>query len=471
MPKLTLNEDRLFPAESTQREIARRIYSTTKDLPIISPHGHVPPSWFSENTSFGNPAQLLLTPDHYINRIMHANGVELSQLGVGREEMSEEDNRNAWRTFCAHWSDYNGTAMRYWMTDQLVGIFGVTERPSPETADVIYDQIQGWIDDEAHRPRELMDKFNIEFIATTDDPCGDLADHQAIHANQEFSSKHRVVPTFRPDKYLEPGRADWNELVNNLGEVSEVSVDTLSGFTEAMENRRAYFKENGAISTDHSHADLQTNVVDRATAENLYQLARTSLISPAQATELRRFLLVDQIRMASEDGLTMTLHPAVVRNHDPHAFAEYGADVGGDIPYALEVTRSMQPALAKFGNHPNLKLVLFTLDEDVFSREIAPLAGYYRSLYIGVPWWFIDAPESILRYKQSVTEMAGFSRTSGMIDDTRAFCSIPARHDMSRRLDAVHLASLVATHRLDEDEAIEQARRLVVDQPKKVFNL
>lgn len=471
MPKLTLNDDRLFPAEPTQRELTRKIYAQTRNLPIISPHGHVPPAWFSENTSFGNPTQLLLTPDHYVNRILHANGVELSDLGVPGKTMDEAGNRKAWRLFCQHWTDFNGTAMRYWMVDQLAGIFGVTQRPSAETADEIYDQIQAWIDDPNHRPRELMDKFNIEFIATTDDPCDDLEDHRQIHQNQAFSSKHRVVPTFRPDKYLEPGRPDWNELVDSLGEVAGVNVDTLAGYTEAMENRRAFFKANGAISTDHSHADLDTNAPDEAEAAKLYELARAGKISQAQADQLRKYFVVDQIRMATEDGLTMTLHPAVFRNHDQEAFSTYGADIGGDIPYALEVTKALRPALNKFGNHPNLKLVVFTLDEDVFSREIAPLAGYYRSLYIGVPWWFIDAPESILRYKQSITEMAGFSRTSGMIDDTRAFCSIPARHDMSRRLDAVHLAKLVAVHRLDLDEAIDQAIRLVVDQPKKVFNL
>ena len=238
-----------------------------------------------------------------------------------------------------------------------------------------------------------------------------------------------------------------------------------------MEKRRAYFKSKGAISTDHSHADLLSEYLDAATAERLYGKARRGEINAEEATALRRHLMMDQVRMATEDGLTLTLHPAVLRDHDPQTAAEYGSDVGCDIPYALEVTRAMRPMLNAFGNHPNLKLVIFTLDEDTFSREIAPLAGFYRSLYIGVPWWFIDAPESIMRFKQSVTEMAGFSRISGMIDDTRAFCSIPARHDMMRRCDAAHLANLVAVHRLDEDEAIEQAIKLVVDNPKKVFNL
>lgn len=468
---LRLHRDRLFPADDSLRAIARRIYATTRDLPIVSPHGHVPPAWLSDNTSFDNPTKLLITPDHYITRIMHANGVELSELGVGRQELTEEDNRRAFRLLCEHWSDYHGTAMRYWLTDQLVGLFGVTERPGPDNADAIYDTIQAWIDDPRHRPRELMDLFGIRFLATTDEPTDDLVCHDQLAADQTFSAAHRVVPTFRPDKFLESARPDWNERMDLLAEVSGVATDTLAGFTAAMENRRDFFRAHGAVSTDHSHADLVADYLDRAEAERLYLVARRGEISADDATRLRRHLVMDQVRMATEDGLTMTLHPAVFRDHDPTSASRYGQDIGADIPYAMEATHALRPMLNAFGNHPNLHLVLFTLDEATYSREIAPLAGYYRSVYIGVPWWFTDAPESIMRFKTSVTEMAGFSRISGMIDDTRAFCSIPARHDMMRRLDAAHLAGLVAVHRLDEDEAIEQAHRLVVDNPKKVFKL
>ncbi|MGO4956116.1 glucuronate isomerase [Luteococcus sp. Sow4_B9] len=467
---MTLHPDRLFPADPTTRDAARRIYDEVKDLPILSPHGHVPPAWIADDIPFGDATELLITPDHYVNRIMHANGVELSTLGVPvGTELTDEQKRTAWRTFCEHWSDYNGTAMRYWMQDQLVGIFGIDKRPSAETADEIYDAINAKLATPEMKPRALMDSFDIAFIATTDDPCDDLHHHQKIAADESFT--RRVVPTFRPDKYLEPGRRDWNDLVTALGEAAGMEISSLADYTSAMESRRAFFKENGAVSTDHSHADLATVAPDPVEAAKLFELARKNEATPEQCDQLRRHLLTDQVRMATEDGLTLTLHPAVARGHDHAATEEYGADVGNDIPVKLEVTRALEPVLNAFGNHPNLNLVLFTLDEDNFSREIAPLAGWYRSLYIGVPWWFIDAPESIMRFKQSVTEMAGFTRVSGMIDDTRAFCSIPARHDMSRRLDAAHLASLVVQHRLDEDEAIETAINLVSNNPKKVFKL
>ena len=471
MAELTLNDDRLFPPDPTTRGFARKIYATTRGLPIISPHGHVPPAWLSDNVPFKDPTSLLITPDHYINRIMHANGVELSDLGVGRGELSEADSRKAFRLLCEHFPDYNGTVMRYWLVDSLVNIFGVTQRPSAQTSDAIYDTIQAWIDDEKHRPRELMDTFNIEFIATTDDPCDSLDEHAKLAADSSFTAKHRMTPTFRPDKYLEPARADWHELLAKLADVSGIDPSTLDGFTAAMENRRAHFKARGGISVDHSHKDLESAYLDKTEADKLFAKCFAGQASVDECTLMRKHLLGDQIRMASEDGMTVTLHPAVYRNHDEDAFATYGADVGHDIPTAVECTYALQPMLTRYGNNPNFKIVIIVMDETTFSREVAPLVGWYRSAYVGPAWWFIDSPEAIMRQKRAITEMAGFTRSSGMIDDTRAFCSIPARHDMSRRLDAAHLAELVASHRLDLDEAIETAHRLVADNPRKVFNL
>lgn len=469
--QLTLDEDRLFPADPATRAVARRIHATTRELPIISPHGHVPPRWIARDEHFGDPTRLLITPDHYVNRILHANGVELSELGVAQEAMTEADSRRAFRLLCGHWTDFNGTAMRYWLTDQLVGIFGVHVRPSAATADAIYDTIAARLDDPEFRPRRLMERYGIRFLATTDDPCDDLSLHDELAADKEFSARHRVAPTFRPDRYLEPARPDWNGLVDALGAAAEVDTSTLDGYTRAMAERRHYFKEHGAVSSDHSHADLVTLILPHAEASRLYDRARRGVATADEALALRRHLFTDQARLACVDGLTMTVHPAVARNHDEDAFARYGADVGADIPLRLEATRALRPLLNAYGNDPGLHLVLFTLDESLYSRELAPLAAWYRGVYIGVPWWFIDAPEAIMRFKRDVTEMAGFSRISGMIDDTRAFCSIPARHGMSRRLDAAHLAELVTAGRFDEDEAVEQARALVVDNPVKIFRL
>lgn len=468
---LTLNPDRLFPAEPQTRAVARRLYDQVKDLPILSPHGHVPPMWIAEDIPFPDPTNLLLTPDHYVNRIMHGQGVDLADLGVpmGRTDFTPEQARNAWRIFCKHWYLYRGTPMKYWMEMELVDIFGVDVRPSEETADQIYDIIDAKLKTDAFKPRALMDTFNIAFIATTDDPVDTLEHHRKIAADPSFTRE--VRPTFRPDKYLEPARADWNDSMDALAAASGVDTDTWAGWIAAMENRRAFFKDNGAVSTDHSHADLDTTPLAASDAEGLFAKARAGEITVDEATALRRTMMFEQMRMASEDGLVMTLHPAVVRNHHQGTFERFGADVGGDIPMQIEVVRALQPGLNAFGTLPNFRVILFGMDETVYSREVGPLAGFYPSVYVGPPWWFIDAPDAIKRWRKSVSEYGTFYKTTGFIDDTRAFLSIPARHDLSRRCDVSHLAELVVEGRLEMDEAEEVARAFVAELPRKAFNI
>ena len=344
-----------------------------------------------------------------------------------------------------------------------------TTRPSAATADTIYDQVAETLCRPVFRPRALLERFGIEVLATTDDPCDDLAHHAAVR--DDAAVRTRVLPTFRPDRYLEPAHPDWPELVDALGAVTDTDAGDYKSFIAALEARRRYFVAHGAVSADHSHADAGTAPLDQTEAERIFAAARAGTATTDEATALRRHLLLEMARMSVEDGLVMTLHPGVYRNHHTPTFERFGADVGCDIPVAMEFTRALQPLLSRYGTAAGFHLVLFTLDETVFSREIAPLAGFYPSVYAGAPWWFLDAPEAIRRYRGAVTETAGFGRTSGFIDDIRAFCSIPARHDMSRRLDCGYLAELVATHRLDEDEALVTARELVAVTPKAVFKL
>jgi glucuronate isomerase len=468
-PELSLHPDRLLPSEPGVRAVARQLYESVQDLPIISPHGHVPPQWLSEDIPFSNPTSLLITPDHYVNRMLHSHGVELSALGVAQETMTEQQSRDAFRILCSHWSAYRGTPVRYWLDDQLSGIFGVKVRPSAETADQIYDQIASCLDSPEFKPRALYERFKIEVLATTDDPCDDLAAHQFLRDDESWQG--RVIPTFRPDKYLEPAQPNWNADIDRLAEVSGIDTGDYDGYIAALENRRQYFKNNGAVSSDHSHLDAHTDALEVAEAERIYASARKGEASEVEATTLRRHLVSEMARMACDDGLVMTLHPGVRRNHHMPTFERYGADVGTDIPVQMEFTDALRPMLNRYASHPNFQLVIFTLDETVFSREVGPLAGFYPGVFAGVPWWFIDAPEAIRRFRAAITESAGFAKTSGFIDDTRAFCSIPARHDMSRRLDAGFVAHLVAEHRLAEDEAMEVIHDLVVTNPRRAFKL
>ena len=461
--------DRLLPADPAVREIARSLYELEKDQPIVSPHGHVDPRLLLDDEPFRDPTSLFITPDHYVNRLMHARGVDLVDLGVGQGPLDETASRKAWHLLAEHWHAYAGTPSRYWMEHEFSEVFGLRTVLNPRTADAMYDEIAEKLTRPEFRPRALFEQFGITVLATTDDPVDDLAPHAALAADDSFTG--RVIPTFRPDKYLEAGRADFRELADALGEAAGIDTGTYDGYHEAMRARRLYFRDHGAVSSDHAHMDPGTARLSDEDARRLYSAARDGAIGADEAVALRRHLLGDQARLAAEDGLVMTLHPAVHRNHSDWVFEKFGPDVGFDIPVAVDYVHHLRPMLNDVGHSPNFRTVLFTIDETVFSREIAPLAGVYPSVYAGAPWWFIDAPDAILRYRRAVSETIGYSRTSGFIDDTRAFCSIPARHDMSRRLDATHLAGLVAEHRMRLQDAEELVATLPDQQPREVFRL
>ncbi|WP_369077151.1 glucuronate isomerase [Symbioplanes lichenis] len=450
---MALHPDRLLPPDPAVRDIARRLYAAVRELPIISPHGHVDPRLLLDDLPFTDPAALFIQPDHYVTRLLHAGGVSLDALGVGAGSLSPSSSRAAWRLLCSHWHLLRGTPVRYWLSSSLESFFGITERPSADNADALYDQIAG----QALRPRAALAGFGLSFLATTDDPASDLSVHDALQ------SVVRVAPTFRPDRYFLIDQPGWPALVAGLGDYES--------FVSWLSERRRYFIAHGAVSADHGHYDAVAVPLSLSEATRIYRAALTGDVSPSEAVAFRRHMIFESARMSCDDGLVMTLHPGVYRNHHPASLARYGPDTGHDIPVAAEFTRALRPLLSRFGTHPGFHLLLFTVDPTVYAREIAPLAGFYPSVYAGAPWWFLDNPSEIRNFQRAVTETAGFSRLSGFIDDTRAFLSIPARHDMSRRLDAGHLAELVAEHRLDEDEAHDTLRALVVDQPRAVFKL
>jgi glucuronate isomerase len=468
-PRLVLDPDRLFPADPSTRDVARRMYAAVRDLPIVSPHGHVPAEWLADDSPFGDPTSLLVSPDHYVFRLLHAQGVALEDLGVGGHPLDEAGSRRAWRLLAEHWAAFRGTPSRFWIEAVFGDVLGVTQRLTPGSADVIYDEIAERLAGPELRPRALMRRFGIDVLATTDDPSDDLHHHRRLRDDTSFG--HRVLPTFRPDRYLEPARADFPEVVLDLARASGIDTGTYAGYLAALEERRRFFLAHGAVSADHSHSDVVTVKLDPREAAAIYGRALRGVASPREATAFRRHMLLEMARMSVEDGLVMTIHPGVHRDHHGPTARRLGQDTGHDIPLAAEFTRGLQPLLDRYGTARGFHLVLFTLDETVFSRELAPLAGFYPSVYVGAPWWFLDAPEAVRRFRGAVTETAGFYRTSGFIDDTRAFLSIPARHDMSRRLDAAYLAQLVVEHRLEEDEAVETAIDLVTTIPRKAFKL
>lgn len=457
---------RLFPSDLRVRELAAELYAEVADAPIISPHGHVDPRLLADDVPFTDPAELFLTRDHYVTRLLHAGGVSLGELGLDRDRAV--DPRETWRILAAHWHRFAGTASAYWLTDELATLFGVDEELTPETSDRIYDCVARALAEPSFRPRDLFERFRIDVLATTDDPLDDLTPHAQLAADPAFSG--RVLPTFRPDAYLDPEAPGFADRVRRLLATTGKPT-TFAGYLEALQDRREYFIDHGAVSADHGVVEPFTTDMDLPAADGLFHAALAGTADAAAARVFRGHMLFHMARMSVSDGLVMTVHPGVHRNHHRPTFDRFGPDTGHDIPVRTEYTYNLRPLLNEFGTAPGFHLVLFAVDETVYSREVAPLAGFYPSVFIGAPWWFLDAPDAIQRWRSAVTETAGFYRSSGFIDDTRAFLSIPARHDASRRLDAAFLARLVDEGRISLPTARRVVRDLVDAIPREVFKL
>ena len=465
----TLHPDRVFPAEATTREFARTIYAETRELPLVSMHGHVDAGVLAADAPFGNPAEVFVVPDHYLVRMLIAQGVAPDALGLPRLDgaaTSAPDPREVWRTLCSHWHVFRGTPTRYWLEHALVTELGVSAPPSAQTADVLYDEISSRLATDAYRPLALVERFRLELLATTDAATATLDDHAALAAKGWGG---RIVPTFRPDDLLHVDHPAWRADLDLLAERSGIAVDSYRRFVEALEQRRAAFVAAGARATDHGHRSADTTPMSEAEAGRVFDAALRGQATRAEATAFAAHMLFEMARMSTQDGLTMQLHPGVLRRHSSRVAATYGPDIGYDIPVAAEFTRALRPLLDAFGHHPRLRLVVFTVDETTYSRELAPLAGVYPALLLGAPWWFLDSPDGMRRFREAVTDTAGFANTSGFVDDTRAFFSIPARHDLSRRVDAGFLARLVAEHRLGLDEAVETAADLAYHLPRRAY--
>ncbi|MFH5878256.1 glucuronate isomerase [Arthrobacter sp. NA-172] len=464
---IAANPDRLLPADPGTRSIARSLLERVQDLPIISPHGHVDAAVIEHNTAFPDPAALLVSPDHYVTRLIHANGVSMDRLHAAGSSASES--RDVWRTFVDAWPLFEGTASGYWLRTQFESVFKLGADLGEMSADASYDAIATKLLEPGFRPRQLFKDFNIEVLATTDDPLDSLDSHRAIAEDPTFNG--RVLPTFRPDAYLNIAHPAWGSNVERLIETAGDGATGYAGYITALENRRRYFVDHGAVSADHGVPTPATLKLDAVEAERIFELARAGKATAADRNTFEAHMIYQMARMSVEDGLVMTIHPGSFRNHHQPTFDAFGADTGHDIPFAVNYTEAIRPLLQDFGTAKDFHLVLFTLDETVFSRELAPLAGFYPSVYLGAPWWFLDAPDAMLRFRSAVTETTGFSRSSGFIDDTRAFCSIPARHDASRRIESSFLARLVAEHRVTEDRAHELIVEVVDSSPRRVFKL
>ncbi|ACT60439.1 glucuronate isomerase [Hirschia baltica] len=468
---LKLNPDRLFPADSKERDIARNLYKSVADLPIISPHGHTDPSWFADDEAFPNPAQLLITPDHYVFRMLYSQGIALSKLGVPTIDGSptETDGRTIWRLLAENYHLFRGTPSRTWLDWVFAEVFKLDVMLDTETSDLYYDVMAEKLNSPEFRPRALYKKFNIELLSTTEGALDDLRHHKKI---SESGWDGRVITTYRPDSVIDPEFEGFLDNVEAFGKLTNEDTTDWAGYLNAHRSRREYFRNvGGATASDHGFETATTANLSPQDAEALFNRVIKGNCSAQDAELFRGQMLTEMARMSLDDGMTMQIHAGSCRNHNQSVFQQFGRDKGADIPVQTEYTRALKPLLDAVGNEPSLTVILFTLDEDNYSRELATMAGHYPALKLGPPWWFHDSPEGMRRFREKTTETAGFYNTVGFNDDTRAFLSIPARHDVARRMDCGWLAKLVADHRLDETEAAEIAKDLTYNLPKKAYKL
>jgi glucuronate isomerase len=462
---LTLHADRLFPTDRDVRAISRRLYDAVADLPIISPHGHTDPRWWATDDLFGNATELLLHPDHYVFRMLYSQGVPLDALGIRNPDA---DPRESWRLFAERYHLFRGTPTRMWLDWVFSATFGIEVLLSAETSDHYYDHITAALATDAFRPRALFERYNIEVIATTESPLDDLRHHQAI---RDSGWTGRVITAYRPDPTVDPEFEGFHDNLAVLAQMTGEDCLSWQGYLNAHRKRRAFFASMGATSTDHGHPTAQTTDLSTQDAEELFKRVTSVQVTPQDAELFRAQMLTEMARMSIDDGLVMQIHPGAFRNHNPMLFERFGRDKGADIPTHTGYVEQLRPLLAKFGNNADLTIILFTLDESTYARELAPLAGHYPALKLGPAWWFHDSPEGMRRFRTNMTETAGFYNTVGFNDDTRAFLSIPARHDVARRIDCGFLAQLVAEHRMEEWEAAELAVDLSYNLAKQAYKL
>jgi glucuronate isomerase len=467
---MPLHSDRFFPPDPTTRNIARDLYQPVANIPIISPHGHVDPCIFADpDATFGSPAELFIIPDHYVTRMLYSQGISLERLGVHRIDggLVDKDHRKIWRIFCENFHLFRGTPSGLWLEHELTVVFGIDEKPSAATADRIYDAISGKITTPEYSPRALFKRFNIEVLSTTDAATDTLEKHQAIHR----SWNGRIIPCFRPDAVVNLDTPSWRENIEQLMAVSGIDISNYNSFLRALMQRREFFKSMGAVATDHAVLTPTTFELTDSEADAIFQRALKGQANHKDATCFTAHMLIEMARMSSEDGLVMQIHPGSLRNHNEQIFHRFGLDKGADIPIKTEYTSNLKPLLNKFGNDKNLTIIIFTLDETTYARELAPLAGHYPALKLGPPWWFHDSLNGMARYLNEVIETAGLYNTTGFNDDTRAFCSIPARHDVWRRATASWLAGLVGQHIVALQDAHEMMTELAVGLAKRAYKL
>jgi glucuronate isomerase len=464
-----LDPDRYFNPDPAVRQIAAELYADIKNKPLICPHGHVDPVLFSENKPFPDPAHLLIIPDHYVFRMLYSQGIQLEDLGIKPLDGSpyEQDSRKIWKIFCENFYLFAGTPSGIWITQELEEVFGITEKLNARNGMNIYDEIQEKLKKPEFLPRALFETFNIEVLSTTDGAEDTLKHHTAI---RESGWKGKIIPCFRPDGVTNILHPAWQENIQSLSSVTSIDITSYKHFIQALEKQRSFFQSMGAVSTDHGVEEPFTHALSLEEAEMIFQRALSGKITRDDTRLFTAHMMMEMARMSCDDGLVMQIHPGCFRNHNDVLFKKFGPDKGADIPIPVEFTRNLKELLNTYGNNPAFNLVVFTLDETTYSRELAPLAGHYPAMKLGPAWWFHDSIQGMQRHREGILETAGIYNLVGFIDDTRAFPSIPVRHDLARRIDCNYLAHLVTRHIIDREDAHRMSHALAYDLSKQAYH-
>lgn len=465
-----LNPDRCFSALAEQRKLARALYEGVKDLPLICPHGHVPVELLADpNATLGTPADLFVIPDHYVFRMLYSQGIPLESLGIPSQAdtLVESDHRKIWQVFAENFHLFRGTPTGLWLKDELISVFGVQQKLNGDNAQSIYDELEAKLASPDFTPRALFKHFNIDVLCTTDAATDTLEPHASLAQERQM----KVLPTFRPDALVNLNSDGWQKHLATLSELSGIRVQDYATFIQALETRRAFFKQKGAVATDHAALTAGAAALSKQEAQTIFARALNLNLQADDAARFGAHMLMEMARMSSEDGLVMQLHVGSYRNHNQTLFERFGRDKGADIPVRTEWTKALAPLLNAYGNNAEFRLLLFTLDESSYSRELAPLAGHYPALRLGPPWWFYDSVKGMERYFNAVVETAGIYNLAGFNDDTRAFASIPSRHDVWRRVSCNWLAGETLQGLIDEEDGADMAYDLAYGLAKKAYNL
>lgn len=459
-----LHPYRLLGTHPEQTKLAYEHLKEAASYPLICPHSHVNPALFSDSQgSFPNPVEMFVRRDVRVLSQLHSQGVRLEPFLDPNRDPEE-----VWRMFARHYRLFWGTSTALWLEQQLETVFAISEALDESSADHIYQTLVARIAQPEYRPRAVLERLKIEILCTTASATDPLLHYRTL---SQGAWAGRVLPVFRPDKLLWTAHPDWLPELHKLAAQTSGPITRMRAFLDALRQRRHEFKRLGCVATDHGCERPYTERLSSKAADDLFSLALKGKITIAESIRLQGHLLIEMAKMSLEDGLVMQIHTGSYQDHNGELLVRFGPNKGADLPLATEFTSNLKPLLGVVGNEPAMKLVLFSLDETAYGRDLGPLAGHYPAVFVGAPWSFHNGPKGLMRYFDQVVETAGLCNTAGFQDHARSVGTLAARHDLWRRIACRWLANLELEGRLSHAQARSMLGDLANGRARKVYGL